>query len=101
MVYLVENIKLCKSNKVFSLFLYFENAYNLFKQKQDIVEYFCNEKKYFPRAIGKKNLVPTDVPTDRKLQVTLRHFSEAPANTCELLQQPQRAIKVYLLEELR
>tara|TARA_Y100000294_G_C8313692_1_gene239789 strand:+ start:376 stop:567 length:192 start_codon:yes stop_codon:yes gene_type:complete len=60
-----------------------------------------NYKKYFPGAIGKKNLVPTDVPTGRKLQVTLRHFSEAPANTCELLKQPQRAIKVYLLEELR
>jgi len=37
------------------------------------------------------------VPTGRKLQLTLRHFSEAPANTCELLKQPQRAIKVYLL----
>jgi hypothetical protein len=39
-----------------------------------------NYKKYFPGAIGKKNLVPTAVPTDRKLQVTLRHFSEAPAS---------------------
>ena len=42
-----------------------------------------NNKKYFPGAIGKKNLVPTAVPTGRKLQVTLRHFSEAPANSCE------------------
>ena len=41
-----------------------------------------NNKKYFPGAIGKKNLVPTDVPTGRKLQVTLRHFSEAPARSC-------------------
>ena len=60
-----------------------------------------NNKKYFPGAIGKKNLVPTAVPTDRKLQVTLRHFSEAPANICELLKQQQRAIKVYLLDKLR
>jgi len=26
--------------------------------------------------------VPTAVPTDRKLQVTLRHISEAPARSC-------------------
>jgi len=44
-----------------------------------------------------KKLFLLIVPTGRKLQLTLRHFSEAPANTCELLKQPQRAIKVYLL----
>ena len=44
-----------------------------------------NYKKYFPGAIGKKNLVPTAVPTDRKLQVTLRHFSEAQREAAKQL----------------
>jgi len=44
-----------------------------------------NYKKYFPGAIGKKNLVPTAVPTGRKLQVTLRHISEAQRTAAKQL----------------
>jgi len=67
----------------------------------DIGQYKPSDKIIYIFFFTRKKLFLLIVPTGRKLQLTLRHFSEAPANSCELLKQQQRAIKVYLLEELR
>ena len=43
--------------------------------------------------------MPTDVPTDRKLQVTLRHFSEALTRSCRTASS-QKAL-IYLVNMLK